>query len=125
MFNSSVGRWLASLSARNKLALMIGADALFLPLCVLASVTFRLGSLQAAWDVSPGTQLALGLLTLPILGAAGLYRTVVRYIDLRVIAAAGAALAVVALLVFLLAMAFGIKVIPRSSLLIYWFVAFT
>lgn len=125
MFKSKLGRYLATLPPWAKLALMIGGDALFLPLCVLASVTFRLGSLTEAWHTGLTTQLALGLLTLPVLGAAGLYRTVVRYIDVRVVAAASAALAVVVVLVFGLALALNVHVLPRSSLLIYWFVAFT
>ena len=66
----------------------------------------------------------LALLTLPVLGIAGLYRTVVRYIDLRVLAAASASLAAVVLLVFSLALLFQVQVLPRSALLIFWFVAF-
>ena len=85
MLSSSIGKRLASLPARGKLYLMLGGDAVFLPLCLLASVSMRLGSLGQALETAPWVQLALGLLTLPVLGYAGLYRTVVRYIDIRVV----------------------------------------
>lgn len=125
MLRSHIGKTLANLSQPAKLGVMVGVDAVFLPLCVLASVTLRLGSVDEAVQSALALQVALGLLTLPVLGMAGLYRTVVRYIDLRVVAASSAALAVVVVAVFLLARAFEFHAIPRSALLIYWFAAFT
>jgi len=125
MMRDRLGQWLSVLKPRTKLAIMIGSDAIFLPLCVLASVSLRLGSVDMALGTALWLQAILGLMTLPVLGAAGLYRTVVRYIDVRVIAAASGALAVVAFIVFLFALALNVHVLPRSSLLIYWFVAFT
>ncbi|MBC7732717.1 MAG: polysaccharide biosynthesis protein, partial [Bacteriovorax sp.] len=120
----SVARSLAHLSPRVKVWVMICGDALFLPLCMFAAMAFRMGSVAGALESAPVLQVTLALLTLPVLGAAGLYRTVVRYIDLRVLAAASGALALVVLLVFALAMAFQVQVLPRSALLIFWFVAF-
>ncbi|MGZ5714811.1 MAG: polysaccharide biosynthesis protein, partial [Caldimonas sp.] len=66
----------------------------------------------------------LALLTLPALGVAGLYRTVVRYIDLRVLVASSAALAAVVLGASLFAWMLQLTVLPRSALPIFWFVAF-
>jgi FlaA1/EpsC-like NDP-sugar epimerase len=119
-----IAQRLANLSPRTKIGVMIGGDALFLPLCMIAAVTFRLGSFEAALATSPRTQVLLALLALPVLALAGLYRTVVRYIDLRVLAASSLALAAVVLLVFVLAMVLQVHVLPRSALLIFWFVAF-
>jgi len=120
----SVARRLAHISPRAKVWVMVGGDAVFLPLCMFAAMSFRVGSLGEAFAAAPALQVTLALLTLPVLGAAGLYRTVVRYIDLRVLAAASGALAVVVLVVFMLALAFQVHVLPRSALLIFWFVAF-
>ena len=125
MIRTKIGKRLAALPPRAKLALMVGSDALFLPLCLLGSLALRMGSLESALDTSPLAQLTLGLLSLPILAFAGLYRTVVRYIDIRVIARACLALAVVVVVMYSFALAFKISLIPRSALLIYWFVAFT
>ena len=120
----SLARQLAQIAPRAKVFVMIGGDALFLPLCMFASVTLRLGSPQAALDTSLAVQIVLALLTLPVLAVAGLYRTVVRYIDLRVLASASVALAAVVLLVYAFAVVFGMQALPRSALLIFWFVAF-
>ena len=121
----NVWQRLATLPPKAKLALMISADAVFLPICLLASMSLRMGSLEAAINTSPGVQLTLGWLTLPVLGFAGLYRTVVRYIDIRVIIRSSVALAAVVLLMYAMALGFDIGFMPRAALLIYWFVAFT
>jgi FlaA1/EpsC-like NDP-sugar epimerase len=124
MAHNHIGRRLAALSPRAKLAMMIGGDAVFLPLCVVAAVALRLGSLTDALDRGLPLQLVVGLLALPALGLAGLYRAVVRYIDLRVIVTASAALALLVLVLLSIAVAFDLHMIPVSSLPIYWFVGF-
>ena len=115
---------LAAVSPRTKVAIMIGGDAVFLPLCMMLAVAFRLGSLEAAVQMAPLIQVVVALLALPALGIAGLYRTVVRYIDLRVFVASSAALAAVVLVLSALAWSFDVVVLPRSALPIFWFVAF-
>ena len=114
----------AALSPQAKFAIMLGGDAIFLPLCMFAAVSLRLGSIESAFEMAPVLQVGLALLTLPALGVAGLYRTVVRYIDLRVLVASSAALAAVVLLVLGFAWATQLTVLPRSALPIFWFVAF-
>ena len=120
-----IGKRLADLPPHTKLALMVCGDAVFLPLCVIAAVGLRLGSPLQALESGLLLQIALGLLTLPVLGVAGLYRAVVRYIDVRVLVASGAALAGAVLLIYALAFVTDLHVIPRSAVLIYWFIAFT
>jgi FlaA1/EpsC-like NDP-sugar epimerase len=115
---------LAALSPRAKVAIMIGGDAVFLPLCMVLAVAFRLGSLDAAVHMAPLIQIGVALLALPALGIAGLYRTVVRYIDLRVFVASSAALAAVVVVLTVLAWSFEVVVLPRTALPIFWFVAF-
>jgi FlaA1/EpsC-like NDP-sugar epimerase len=120
----SLIRRLAHLSPTAKMLVMVGGDALFLPLCMVLAVALRLGSLESALQTALLMQLGLALLTLPVLGVAGLYRTVVRYIDLSVLAAASSALAAVVLAVYALAVFAQVEVLPRSALLIFWFIAF-
>lgn len=119
-----LARRLAAVSPRAKVLIMIGSDAVSLPLCMLAAVSLRLGSFDGALEMAPHIQFALALFTLPALGVAGLYRTVVRYIDLRVLLASGVALAGAVLLVYAAASLMEFRGLPRSALLIYWFVAF-
>ena len=106
---------LAALSPQTKFAIMIGGDAVFLPLCMFIAVAFRLGSLESALDMAPVVQVGLALLTLPALGVAGLYRTVVRYIDLRVVVASSAALAAVVLVASVLAWAFQLTLLRTQG----------
>ncbi len=120
-FVKAVSSW----SATKKLLLMVGLDAVFLPLCVFASVLLRLGSFDNTVETNFLAQIALGWLTLPVLGVAGLYRMVLRYFDLRIVVACIAALGVVVLGMFMLSLAVNAHVLPHSSYLIYWFIAFT
>lgn len=106
------------------MVIMLAGDALLLPLCMLLAVSLRLGSVGDALEKAPHIQLLLALSTIPVLGFAGLYRTVVRYIDLRVLLAAGMSLAFAVLLVYAAASLMDVKALPRSAVLIYWFVAF-
>lgn len=116
---------LAALQPRAKLLLMAGTDAILLPLCLLLAVSLRLGGVAG---VSAGTltlaALTVGWLTIPLLAYSGLYRTVVRHLDLRVIVRACLGLGGLVVGVYVLALALDFSVLPRSALLIYWFVAF-
>ena len=62
----SFARRMAQLSPRAKVWIMVGGDALFLPLCMLASVALRLGSLEHALMAAPVAQLLLAWMTLPV-----------------------------------------------------------
>lgn len=123
MKNRIVKRFMA-LPSRAKVVLMVGGDAIFLPVCMLIAVALRLGSFKFALETGLLAQIALAWLAIPALGAAGLYRTVVRYIDLRVLLAASVALAVAVLITYGLAWAAGFSMLPRSALISFWFEAF-
>ena len=123
MKNRIVKRFMA-LPSRAKVVLMVGGDAIFLPVCMLIAVALRLGSFKFALETGLLAQIALAWLAIPALGAAGLYRTVVRYIDLRVLLAASVALAVAVLITYGLAWAAGVSMLPRSALISFWFEAF-
>lgn len=118
-----IQRFLA-LPAGAKLALMVGGDAIFLPICMILAVALRLGSFEEAGETALPIQIGLAWLALPVLGVAGLYRSVVRYIDLRVILAASVALGATLLTIYVFALLAGFSRFPRSALLSFWFVAF-
>ena len=115
---------LAGLPPQAKLALMAGSDAIFLPLCMLLAFALQQGSLNAALNASRIAPFALAWLTLPVLGYAGLYRTVVRHLDVRVIMNACLALGGLVMLLYAVAVIAGFNEAPKSVLFIYWFVAF-
>ncbi len=117
-------RWLAALPPRAKLALMLASDAVFLTCGMTMAVVLRLGSFEDALAISPELQVAYAVLTLPVLAAAGLYREVVRYIELRVLLASGTALLVTVVGTYAVAYALDMRALPRTSMLIYFFIAF-
>lgn len=117
-------RWLARLSPSNKMLVMVGADALALPACMVLAFALRMGSLESALETALSVQIGMALLALPVIAVAGLYRTVVRYIDIGVLTVAGVALAAVVLLVYGAAVLLQVQMLPRSALLIFWFIAF-
>lgn len=121
---ASLIRRIAQLTPTMKTVVMVFADAVFMPLCMVLSVALRLGSLDSAMQSSLPVQIGLAIFSLPVLAVAGLYRTVVRYIDLRVLAVAGAALAAAVMLAYGAAHLLQVRAIPTSALLIFWFVAF-
>jgi FlaA1/EpsC-like NDP-sugar epimerase len=120
-----LGRALAGLAPRRKLTLMLAADGLFLPFCAFVAVVLGPTATHTAvqWGLWP--YLIAGAATIPILAVAGLYKSVVRFMDLKIVATTSIALAgVVALLYAALDMA-KVTLMPSATLLVYWFVAFT
>jgi FlaA1/EpsC-like NDP-sugar epimerase len=107
-----------------KVAVMIGADVIALPLLMVLAYAVRSGSLESAVRSLNWVMWAVPLLAVPLLGAAGLYRTVVRYIEVGVIAAAGVVLAVLCVLAYGLAVMAPEAEAQRMALLVFWFMAF-
>ncbi len=122
---SLLGRRMALLSPSNKLVLSLVADGIFLPICAFLAMALGPSSLAGAMDLDPRGYLLAGLGTLLILYVGGLYRSVVRFIDLNSVATTSVALAGVVLLLYWTAKSTEFNAIPASSLLSYWFVAFT
>jgi FlaA1/EpsC-like NDP-sugar epimerase len=117
-----LGGFLGTLPQASKVALMIALDAVFVPVCLFAAVALRVGSFDAAITTSPWVQVAFALCALPVLSLAGLYRTVVRYADLRVLARACLALGVVLAVAFFVVKASGWWRLPSTSVVIFWLV---
>ena len=115
---------LTQFSHHQKTVLMIAIDALLLPICFYLAYFFRVGNLL---QISH-TTLYLGILTtffsILIFAFSGLYKAVVRYIELRVVVQSVLALAIVVLLIYLPLRLTEIS-IPRTTLFVYWFIAFS
>jgi FlaA1/EpsC-like NDP-sugar epimerase len=103
---------------------MIGVDVVALPLLMVLAHAVRSGSLESAVRSLNWVMWAVPLLAVPLLGAAGLYRTVVRYIEVGVIAAAGVVLGVLCVLAYGLAVMASEAEAQRMALLVFWFMAF-
>lgn len=121
----SLSQWLVTLSRRKKIMLMIGADLLALPLCFCAALFLRSGNFEllAQYGYTPAAVIAIS--TIPVFSFSGLYRTVVRYFDLKVLWVTGTSLAGLIGLTYALSFVVNLDRLPRTGLLIYWFIAFT
>jgi FlaA1/EpsC-like NDP-sugar epimerase len=105
-------------------AVMVGADVFVLPLLMVLANSVRSGSLKTAVQGLDWLMWAVPLLAVPLLALAGLYRTVVRYIEVGVIAAAGVVLGVLCVLAYGLATVTPEADSQRMTLLVFWFMAF-
>jgi FlaA1/EpsC-like NDP-sugar epimerase len=121
---SRFGRQLAALSPAGKMSLMLVADGVFLPVCAFIAVALGPTELIDAVGLGWPRYVLAGAATLVVLAATGLYRSVVRFIDLKTVATTSTALAAVVAGLYLVAQLVQFKALPTASVLIYWFVAF-
>lgn len=120
-------KFLISLPRRQKQLLMILCDLFLIPVTFWVAVALRHSTMTPEFFIPMlyWVLLCLPLLAIPIFIPLGLYRTVVRYADEKLIAtvAYGVTLLTLALMggVFMT----GIIGIPRSSFVIFWLLAVT
>lgn len=112
------------LGRRQKIALMIAADLVALPLCFMLALLLRAGGQDMIREYGIVPPLMIAAITIPVFSVSGLYRTVVRYIDLKVLWVSGASLALLVGLTYGLSSLVNTSWLPRTGLLIYWFIAF-
>lgn len=122
---SRLGASLVSMSRWNKVALMISADLISLPLCFTIAMLLRLGSFDFIAHYSFAPNIFIALATILVFAITGLYGAIIRFIDQRLLATTGAGLAIVVLAVYVLSSYFGTRGIPQNALMIYWFIAFS
>src|ERR687889_614626 len=86
---------LISMNRVMKVALMLSSDLIALPLCFLIAMLLRLGDVESTMRYEPVSYVLIALITMAAFAMTGLYRAVVRFIDYRLLSAAGIGLAVV------------------------------
>ncbi|CAG9177284.1 UDP-N-acetyl-alpha-D-glucosamine C6 dehydratase [Cupriavidus laharis] len=119
-----LSQWLIALPRRRKVALMLSADLLALPMCFAFALFLRAGNFDLLVQYGITPPLIIAACTIPIFSLSGLYRTVVRYFDLRVLWTTGTSLACLVGLTYALSFLVHLDRLPRTGLLIYWFIAF-
>ncbi|WER49580.1 nucleoside-diphosphate sugar epimerase/dehydratase [Cupriavidus sp. WKF15] len=115
---------LTSLPRRLKIALMMTGDLLALPLCFALALLLRAGNRELIVQYGIWPPLFIAACTIPVFSFSGLYRTVLRYIDLKVLWAAGVSMAAMVGLTYGVSFLINDSRLPRAGLLIYWFIAF-
>lgn len=116
---------LLRLPRRGKVALMLAADVVALPLCFALALVMRRGGLELLLQYGALPPLTIAALTIPVFYISGLYRTVVRYIDLKVLWLSGVSLATLIALTYLASMWLQQEYLSHTGVIIYWFVAFS
>ncbi|QET02596.1 polysaccharide biosynthesis protein [Cupriavidus pauculus] len=117
-------RHLVNLSRPAKRALTVAVDTIALPICFMIALGLRLGSFHV---VNATSLIFAGMMTAVALAffvRTGLYGAVIRFIELRVVLIIGMGLGVVVLAAYGIMLLFGQAGLPRTSLGIFWLVAF-
>jgi FlaA1/EpsC-like NDP-sugar epimerase len=107
-----------------KAIVMMATDAVFLPACYFAALALRLGTWSVISRSSVLLAVAMAGVALAFFLRRGLYGAVIRFIELQVVLTIGMGLGVVVLAAYLLMLLFGQAGIPRTSLVIFWLIAF-
>ena len=108
-----------------KIMLMVAADLLALPFCILIAMLLRVGDLSLALHYGPLSYLLVAVVTIVAFSMSDLYRAVIRFIDQRMLAVTGLTLAIAAICVYIVLFAVNDEQFPRSVLAIYWFIVFS
>jgi len=113
------------LSRKQKQFLMAGTDAVLLPFALWISLALRLSNLWPLqyWITNWGVLLLIPLLSIPLFIHYGLYRAVLRYMGYQVIIATVKAITLTSLCLGTLLMFVKEIYIPRSTIIIFWFVS--
>ncbi|MGZ8288826.1 MAG: polysaccharide biosynthesis protein [Telluria sp.] len=116
---------LVSMHRRAKIVLMVGLDLLALPFCLLIAMMLRVGDVSLATQFGFTSYLVVALVTIAAFSLSDLYRAVIRFIDLRLLAATGLALGLAVLCGYVVLLVLKDERFPRGALAIYWFVVFS
>lgn len=124
---------LTTLPRVYKKAIMIMADLIALPICFILSVVLRMSfnvtganlrQLMATGDLY-WNAIIVTIAAVILMQIVGLYRSVLSYFDFKTLVKAGVALLTAALGAYFLAQNVEFSDYPRSSIIIFWFIAFT
>ncbi|MET0322977.1 MAG: polysaccharide biosynthesis protein [Duganella sp.] len=110
---------LVALNRGGKRLLMLAADIVALPACLLLAMMVGAGTV----GVPPGGALLLTALSVSALSMSALYGAVVRRLDQRVLAVSGLALGAAVAALYALTMDGAVRRIPGPALAVYWLMA--
>lgn len=114
-----------SMPRGTKITIMVIADLLALPFCILIAMLLRVGDFSLATHYGPTSYLLVAVVTIAACSMSDLYRAVIRFIDQRMLAVTGFTLAIAAICVYIVLFALNDEKFPRSVLAIYWFIVFS
>lgn len=116
---------LVGMNRWSKVAVMLVTDFIAIPLCFLVAMVLRLGDLDATKSYGIAPYVLVTFVTLCVFMLSGLYSAVIRFIDQNLLKSTGIALGVTVVGAYVLSFFFNEQRLPRSALMIYWFIAFS
>lgn len=111
---------LAHLPRSRKRLLMLGADAVGIPLVLWVAITLRLGSASHYVGGNEWIYLAALLTSVPVFVRMGLYRAVIRYLGPRAVITVVTGVTTSVILLSVLALVWPQRTVPVGALPIYW-----
>jgi FlaA1/EpsC-like NDP-sugar epimerase len=123
-----LSNFLISMNRWSMIAVMVVTDLIAMPICFLIAMLLRLGDFQSAWNygnygIAP--YIVVGLITTAVFAASGLYTAVIRFIDKHLLRSAGIGLGLAVVCAYGISFFLNDRRLPRSALMIYWFIAFS
>jgi FlaA1/EpsC-like NDP-sugar epimerase len=107
-----------------KIVVMLLADAVCLPLGYFMALALRLGTIHVVTPTTVLLAAVMACVALVFFVKAGLYGAVIRFIEMQVVLTIGVGLGIVVLAAYLVMLLFGQEGTPRTSLAIFWLIAF-
>ncbi|MBS0308927.1 MAG: polysaccharide biosynthesis protein [Proteobacteria bacterium] len=104
---------------------MVGTDLIAMPFCFLMAMVLRLGSLDVALAYGKEPYAIVAVVTVCVFAFSGLYQAVIRFIDQTLLKSTGVGLALAMIGAYAVSMFWHDQRLPRTALVIYWFVAFS
>jgi FlaA1/EpsC-like NDP-sugar epimerase len=111
---------LINLKRRSKVYFMLFTDLLILPLAFYSSIALREGTFSPDMSEYWWLFLFVPILTIPVFIRIGLYRAVIRYMDVRLLWTIFYGTTIGTLLITAMVALARINTLPRSSLAIFW-----
>lgn len=124
-FTAKLSKSLVSMHRWTKIALMLAMDFAAIPLCFLMAMLLRLGDFETALSYGATPYVVVGFITVGVFILSDLYRAVIRFIDQTLLRATGIGLALAVVGAYAISFFWQGQALPRSALIIYWFVAFS
>ncbi|RJG07729.1 polysaccharide biosynthesis protein [Noviherbaspirillum cavernae] len=104
---------------------MLTADLVALPLCFLIAMMLRLGDFDSTTRYGNAAYVFVALITILVFAMSGLYRAVIRFIDQSLLRTTGIGLGLAVVGAYTISFFLNDQRLPRSALMIYWFIAFS
>ena len=122
MTQSGLAQWFIGLQRRNKAFILISADVFFVVLALWAAFSLRWGELYVPKGDEWYLFAVAPILAVPIFGKLGLYRAIIRYIEIRALWTIIQATTLYALVFAFVLYESGIKFVPRTVSPLNWLI---